>query len=125
MNNGKYIAALHDYTITQDNCINGENPEQTWYEEPPVKRIRFNNIGELKDELCKRFDENNFIICHNEDNRYDVLWTTSDNGGMIAPSTWEWEEYHNGKRDLYSCLMHIDIYSIAPVNPADLADQID
>ena len=124
MNTKKYIAILNNYTVSQDNCENGEVAE-IGYEAPPIKRIRFDDFGELKDELCNRFDENNFIIHHNEDNRYDVLWESSDEGGMIAPTADEWEEYVNNRRDLYSCLMRIDIYSISPVSSDEFADQVD
>ena len=124
MNTKKYIAILNNYTVSRDNCENGEVAE-TDYEAPPVKRIRFNDFGELKDELCNRFDENNFYIHHNEDNHYDVLWESSDESGMIAPTADEWEKFVNNRRDLYSCVMRIDIYSLSPVSPEEFADQVD
>ena len=123
MNTKKYIAILNNYTVSRDNCENGEVARRALG--PPVKHIRFNDFGELKDELCNRFDENNFLIHHNEDNRYDILWESSDKAGMIAPTTDEWEEYINNRRDLYSCLMRIEIYSISPVSPDEFADQVD
>ena len=115
MNNHRYIAKFYDYTVTKDNFAEGEEPESTEWYDTPVNTIAFNTPKELKEILGEHFDNNDFYIMHNEDNRYDVQWTASDSDGYLSPTEEEWKKFKNNEIDLYACVMQIEIYRIEKV----------
>ena len=126
MNNHKYIAKFYDYTVTKDNYTEGEDPSNTgWYFVPIDTTISFNTLKELKQILGEHFDNNDFYIMHNEDNRYDVQWTASDQDGFLAPTKEEWEKFKNNEIDLYACVMQIEIYRIEKVTEDAFNEELD
>lgn len=125
MNNNKYIAKFYDYTVTKDNYIEGEDPGNTEWYTAPVNTITFNTLKELKEILGEHFDNNDFYIMHNEDNRYDVQWTASDQDGILAPTKEEWEKFKNNEIDLYACVMQIEIYRIEKVTEDTFNEELD
>lgn len=125
MNDNKYIAKFYDYTVTKDNFVEGEDPSNTaWYTTSDYT-IAFNTLKEFKEILGKYFDNNDFYIMHNEDNRYDVQWTASDRDGILAPTKEEWEKFKNNEIDLYACVMQIDIYRIEKVTEDTFSEELD
>lgn len=125
MNSRKYTARLFDFSITRDNWENGEDPATTQYDNAPVRHIQFNNIAELKKELCRHFDINEFFVVHNEGNRYDIQWISSDESGMFAPSPQEMEAFKRGERDMYTCVMQVELYKVQAVEFDEISDQLD
>lgn len=125
MNNHKYIAKFYDFTVTKDNFIKGEDPENTGWYFVPIDTIAFNTLKELKELLGEHFDNNDFYIMHNEDNRYDVQWTASDRDGYLAPTEEEWEKFKNNEIDLYACVMQIEIYRIEKVTEDTFSEELD
>lgn len=125
MNSKKYTARLSDFSITRDNWQYGEDPDTTQYDNAPVRHVQFNTIAELKKEFSRHFDTNEFYIMHNEGNRYDVQWLSSDESGMFAPSPSEMEAFKRGERDMYSCTMQIELYKVEAVEFDEVAGQLD
>ena len=125
MNNHKYIAKFHDYTVTKDNFVEGEDPGYTEWYDTSVNIASFNTLKELKEILGEHFDNNDFYIMHNEDNRYDVQWTASDSDGILAPTKEEWEKFKNNEIDLYACVMQIEIYRIEKVTEDTFNEELD
>lgn len=124
MNNNKYIAKFHDYTVTKDNFIEGEDPGNTGWYDTSVNIVSFNTLKELKEILGEYFDKNDFYIMHNEDNRYDVQWTASDQDGILAPTEEEWKKFKNNEIDLYACVMQIEIYRIEKVMEDTFSEEL-
>ena len=125
MNNNKYIAKFYDYIVARDNFIEGEDPENMRWHDTPVKTVSFNTLKELKEILGEHFDNNDFYIMHNEDNRYDVQWTASDSDGILSPTKEEWEKFKNNEIDLYACIMQIEIYRIEKVTEDTFNEELD
>ena len=125
MNSNKYIAKFYDYTVTKDNYTEGEDPGSTGWYDTSVNIASFNTLKELKEILGEYFDNNDFYIMHNEDNRYDVQWTASDSDGILAPTKEEWEKFKNNEINLYACVMQIEIYRIEKVTEDTFNEELD
>jgi hypothetical protein len=125
MNNNKYFAQLYDYSIIRDRWDFGEDPSSMQYEYAPIRQIYFNTIKDLKKELSRHFDNNNFIITHIEHNQYEIMWNSSDESGYFKPTDNEIKLFQEGKRDIFNCVMQIMIYKIMPVMADELDGQLD
>lgn len=127
MNNMKYIAELYDYTITKDNFNEGEDPSTTQYNECAVRRIRFNSVDELKEEIACRvlFDSTyrrNMFITHLDGNEYGVDWSSEDGEINIPVSEETMEKFKNGEIDIYAGQMTIYIYKVEPLEEPEGLD---
>lgn len=127
MNNTKYIAKLYDYTITKDNFNEGEDPSTTQYNECAVRRIKFNSVEELKEEIAHRvlFDSayrHNMFITHLEGNEYGVDWSSEDGDINIPVSEKTMEKFKNGEIDIYAGQMTIYIYKVEPLEEPEGLD---
>ena len=127
MNNFKYIATLYDYTLTKDNFNEGEDPSTTQCFECPVRRIKFNTVSELKNEIAHRvlFDSaysHNLYITHLDSNEYGVDWLSrmEDDNYHVDEETME--KFKNGEVDLYAGQMTIYIYKIEPLEEPEGLD---
>lgn len=120
MSDVKYIANLYVYTLTKDNFNEGEDPSTTQTFECDVRHIKFNTVGELKDEIANRvlYDSayrHNMFITHFEGNEYGVDWSSEDENINIPVSEETMEKFQNGEIDLYAGQMTIYIYKVEPL----------
>ncbi len=127
MNNTKYIAELYDYTITKDNFNEGEDPWTTQFNECAVRRIKFNSVEELKEEIACRvlFDSayrHNMFITHLDGNEYGVDWSSEDGDINIPVSEETMEKFKNGEVDIYAGQMTIYIYKVEPLEEPEGLD---
>jgi hypothetical protein len=127
MNDIKYIAELYDYTLTKDNFNEGEDPSTTQYFECAVRRIKFNTVDELKDEIAHRvlFDSayrRDLYITHLDDNQYGVDWLSASEEDNDHVDQETMEKFKNGEVDLYAGYMTIYIYKVEPLDEPEGLD---
>jgi hypothetical protein len=127
MNDIKYIAELYDYTITKDNYEQGEDPSTTQCIECAVRRIKFNTVQELKDEIACRvlFDSgyrHNMYITHLGFNEYGVDWTSKCDDINEPVDEETMEKFKNGEIDIYAGQMTIYIYKVEPLDEPEGLD---
>ena len=127
MNDTKYIAELYDYTITKDNYEQGEDPSTTQFNECAVRRIRFNTVQELKDEIAHRvlFDSkyrHDMYITHLDGNHYGVDWTSKCDDINEPVDEETMEKFKKGEIDIYAGQMTIYIYKVEPLDEPEGLD---
>lgn len=127
MNNIKYIAELYDYTLTKDNFNNGEDPTTTQCFESALRRIKFNNVSELKNEIAHRvlFDSDycrDLYITHLDSNEYGVDWLSSSPDENYHVDEEMMEKFKKGEVDLYAGQMLIYIYKVEPLDEPEGLD---
>ena len=127
MNDTKYIAELYDYTITKDNWTHGEDPSTTQYNECAVRRIKFNTVNELKDEIAHRvlFDSGyrrNMYITHLDGNEYGVDWSSKYDDINEPVDDETMEKFKRGEVDIYAGQMTIHIYKVEPLEEPEGLD---
>ena len=127
MSDIKYIAKLYDYSITKDNFNDGEDPSTTQYNECAVRRIKFNSVEELKEEIACRilFDSayrHDMFITHLDGNEYGVGWTSEEKDINIPVNKERMEKFKKGEIDIYAGQMTIYIYKVEPLDEPEGLD---